>query len=74
MMLDISDHYIHMNGGRQSIFKIKSNQVKILDLFFSAKSGFDLMLAALNIRDCSQTTFTRVPFLSTFILEKICSF
>ena len=48
-----------MNGGRQSIFKIKSNQVKILDLFFSAKSGFDLMLAALNIRDCSQTTFTR---------------
>ena len=34
---------------RKSIFKIKSNQVKILDLFFSTKSGFDLMLAALSI-------------------------
>ena len=37
-----------MNEGRQSIFKIKSNQVKILDLIFSVKSGFDLMLAALK--------------------------
>ena len=34
-----------MNEGRQSIFKVKSNQVKILDFFFR----FDLMLAALSI-------------------------
>ena len=38
-----------MNECRQSIFKVKSNQVKNFDIFFSAKSSFDLMLAALSI-------------------------
>ena len=33
---------------RRSV-KIKSNLVKILDIFFSVKIGFDLMLAALSI-------------------------
>ena len=37
-----------MNEGRQSIFKVKSNQVKKFDLFFSSKSSFDLLLVSLN--------------------------